>query len=154
MLVADKIGNERFVALDYLNPGNIREGVKWLPEKQLDVFLVTLKKTEKNYSPTTLYQDYAINETLFHWQSQSTTSATSPTAQRYIHHQERGSRVLLFAREAQEDAIDSTNRAAYLCLGTARYVKHEGPCPMSFTWELDTPIPARFLKEARKLLAG
>lgn len=146
--------DQLFVALDYLNPGNIREGVKWLPEKQLDVFLVTLKKTEKNYSPTTLYQDYAINETLFHWQSQSTTSATSPTAQRYIHHQERGSRVLLFAREAQEDAIDSTNRAAYLCLGTARYVKHEGSCPMSITWELDTPIPARFLKEARKLLAG
>ena len=114
---------------------------------------MTLKKSEKDYSPTTLYQDYAINETLFHWQSQSTTSETAPTGQRYIHHQERGSRVLFFAREAKQDNL-SKSTSAYLCLGTARYIKHEGSCPMSITWELDAPIPARFLKEARKLLAG
>lgn len=32
----------------------------------------------------------SINETLFHWQSQSTTAEDSPTGQRYIHHQKRG----------------------------------------------------------------
>lgn len=146
--------DQLFVALDHLNPGNIREGVKWLPEKQLDVFLVTLKKAEKDYSPSTLYQDYAINETLFHWQSQSTTSETSITGQRYIHHQEQGTRILFFARETKTDTINSQSAAAYICLGTAHYVKHEGSRPMSITWELDAPIPARFLKEARKLLAG
>ena len=79
----------------------MREGVKWLPEKQLDVFFVTLNKAEKDYSPTTMYNDYSINESLFHWQSQSTTAADSPTGQRYIHHRERGSKVLLFVREYQ-----------------------------------------------------
>lgn len=46
--------------------------MKWLPEKKLDVLFVTLNKSDKDYSPTTMYQDYSINKTLFHWQSQST----------------------------------------------------------------------------------
>ena len=83
-------------ALNFLKPATVREGVKWLPEKQLDVFFVTLNKADKDYSPTTMYQDYSINENLFHWQSQSTTAADSPTGQRYIHHRERRSKVLLF----------------------------------------------------------
>jgi hypothetical protein len=31
----------------------------------------TLEKTEKKYSPTTLYKDYAISPELFHWESPS-----------------------------------------------------------------------------------
>ena len=43
----------------------MREGVLHLPELRADVLFVTLHKTEKDYSPTTMYQDYAINERLF-----------------------------------------------------------------------------------------
>lgn len=49
--------------------------------------------------------DYSISESLFHWQSQSTTSEESPTGRRYIHHRERGSRVLLFVREHKTDRL-------------------------------------------------
>ena len=35
-----------------------------------DVFLITLTKTEKRFSPTTRYRDYAISRNLFHWESQ------------------------------------------------------------------------------------
>ena len=31
--------DQLLVALDFLKPATVREGVKWLPEKQLDVFL-------------------------------------------------------------------------------------------------------------------
>jgi len=31
-------------------------------------FRLTLNKSEKDYSPSTMYQDYSINEELFHWQ--------------------------------------------------------------------------------------
>lgn len=72
--------------MDFMKPATVREGVKWLPDKQLDVFLVTLNKADKDYSPTTMYNDYSISESLFHWQSQSTTAENSPTGQRYIHH--------------------------------------------------------------------
>lgn len=137
----------------FLKPATVREGVKWLPEKQLDVFFVTLNKADKDYSPTTMYHDYSINENLFHWQSQSTTAADSPTGQRYIHHRERGSKVLLFVREFKADRITG-GAEAYTFLGTANYVRYEGSKPMNITWNLDRPIPAKFLKKTNKLVVG
>ncbi|MDD6346731.1 MAG: DUF3427 domain-containing protein, partial [Lachnospiraceae bacterium] len=80
------------VAMDYMTPGNVREGVKWLPDKKVDVFFVTLNKSDKDYSPTTMYNDYSINESLFHWQSQSTTAESSATGLRYINHRKQGSK--------------------------------------------------------------
>ena len=145
--------DQLLVALDFMKPSTVREGVKWLPEKKLDVFFVTLNKSDKDYSPTTMYNDYSINESLFHWQSQSTTAADSPTGQRYIHHRERGSKVLLFVREFKSDRING-GAAAYTFLGTANCVKYEGSRPMNITWKLDCPIPAKFLKKTNKLVVG
>ena len=141
------------VAMDFMKPSAVREGVKWLPEKQLDVLFVTLNKSDKDYSPTTMYQDYSINESLFHWQSQSTTAENSPTGQRYIHHKERGSKVLLFVREFKEDRTTGVAEA-YTYLGTANYVKHTGSRPMNIIWRLDDPIPPKFLKKTNKLVVG
>lgn len=145
--------DQLLVALDFLKPATVREGVKWLAEKEIDVFFVTLNKSDKDYSPTTMYNDYSINESLFHWQSQSTTAADSPTGQRYIHHRERGSRVLLFVREFKTDRITG-GAAPYTYLGEASYVQHEGSRPMNITWKLERPIPAKFLKKTNKLVVG
>ena len=145
--------DQLLVAMDFMKPATVREGVKWLPEKQLDVFFVTLNKADKDYSPTTMYNDYSINESLFHWQSQSTTAEDSPTGQRYIHHVERGSKVLLFVREFKSDRVTG-GAGAYTYLGTANYVKHEGSRPMNITWRLGRPIPAKFLKKTNKLVVG
>lgn len=49
------------VAMDFMKPSIVREGVKWLPDKNIDVFFITLNKSDKDYSPTTMYQDYSIN---------------------------------------------------------------------------------------------
>ena len=141
------------VALDFMKPSTVREGVKWLPDKNIDVFFVTLNKADKDYSPTTMYNDYSINSELFHWQSQSTTAEDSPTGQRYIHHRERGSRILLFVREFKSDKITGA-AAAYTYLGPAKYVKHDGSRPMNITWKLDDPIPAKYLKKTNKLAVG
>ena len=145
--------DQLLVAMDFMKPATVREGVKWLPDKQLDVFFVTLNKADKDYSPTTMYNDYSISESLFHWQSQSTTAENSPTGQRYIHHKERGSKVLLFVREFKSDRVTG-GAEAYTYLGTASYVKHEGSRPMNITWRLDRPIPAKFLKKTNKLVVG
>ena len=145
--------DQLLVAMDFMKPATVREGVKWLPEKQTDVFFVTLNKSDKDYSPTTMYNDYSINESLFHWQSQSTTAADSPTGQRYINHKKRGSKVLLFVREFKTDRISGA-AGAYTFLGIASYVKHNGSKPMNITWKLDRPIPAKFLKKTNKLVVG
>ena len=145
--------DQLLVAMDFMKPSTVREGAKWLPDKKLDVFFVTLNKADKDYSPTTMYKDYSINEYLFHWQSQSTTSEKSQTAQRYIHHKEMGTRVLLFVREFKKDRI-SGGAEAYTFLGTANYVKHEGEKPMNIIWRLNAPIPAKYIKKTGKLLVG
>ena len=73
-----------------------REGVLWHQASATDLLFITLRKSEALFSPSTRYRDLALGPALFHWESQSTTTAASPTGQRYIHHAERGSRVLLY----------------------------------------------------------
>ena len=144
--------DQLLVAMDFMKPNTVREGVKWLPEKEIDVFFITLNKSDKDYSPTTMYKDYSINETLFHWQSQSTTNADGKVGQRYINHRRLGSKVLLFVREFKNDPYGNT--APYTYLGTANYVSHNGFRPMNITWKLDAPIPAKYLKKTNKLVVG
>ena len=144
--------DQLLVAMDFMKPTSVREGVKWLPEKQVDIFMITLNKSDKDYSPTTMYNDYSINDTLFHWQSQSTTNAEGSVGQRYIHHQESGSIVLLFVREFKKDKFGNT--APYTFLGTADYVSHNGSRPMNIVWKLKKPIPAKYLKKTNKLVVG
>jgi hypothetical protein len=80
-------------------PRSHREGVLWHQPTATDLLFVTLKKSEALFSPTTRTRDLALGPSLFHWESQSTTTAASATGQRYVHHAARGSRVLLFVRE-------------------------------------------------------
>lgn len=139
------------VGMDFMKPSTVREGVKYLPGKNTDVFFVTLNKADKDYSPTTMYNDYSINEWLFHWQSQSTTAETSPTGKRYINHRQQDSKVLLFVREFRDDIVGT---APYTFLGLADYIRHEGSRPMNITWKLHRPIPAKYLKKTNKLVVG
>jgi superfamily II DNA or RNA helicase len=139
------------VAMDFMKPQTVREGVKWLEDKRVDVLFITLNKADKDYSPTTMYNDYSVNEEFFHWQSQSTTSDTSPTGQRYINHVQGGSKVLLFVREFKTDLAGT---APYTYLGTAKYVSHHGSRPMNILWKLDNPIPAKYIKKTSKLEVG
>ncbi len=132
--------------LDPGTPGAIREGVKWLPGLQTDALLVTLKKSEADYSPTTMYRDYALAPDLFHWESQSTTSAESPTGLRYVNHAANGTHVVLFVRRAKTGDLGTE---PYTCLGTAQFVKAEGSKPMQIIWKLDRGMPAELLVDAR-----
>ena len=135
-----------FGEMTFEKPHRIREGTTFNEETQSDLFFVTLEKTEKRYSPTTMYKDYAISPELFHWESQSGTTQRSPTGQRYIQHRERGTNILLCVRRKQNIG----NRTApYMFLGPADYVSHQGERPIAFVWRLRTPMPADFFREAK-----
>lgn len=111
-----------------------------------DVFLVTLEKSERDYSPTTRYRDYAITPTRFHWESQSVQGQETPAVQRYINHKQRGGNIFLFVRHRNEVG----GRAQpYTFLGAVDYVRHQGEYPVSFEWELRRPMPADFFREAK-----
>jgi uncharacterized protein DUF3427 len=123
-------------------PPSSREGVRCISDARTDVFFVTLQKVERRFSPTTMYRDYAISPTLFHWESQSTTTERSRSGQRYIHHVEQGSSICIFARESSEST-------PFLFLGRANYVRHEHERPMQITWRMEHPMPSDFSLVAR-----
>ncbi|MEN1940810.1 DUF3427 domain-containing protein [Luteimonas sp. MJ174] len=123
-----------FTSGDDLKVPEWREGVRWLPEAQVDLLAFTLDKTSGHFSPTTRYRDYAISQTLLHWESQSGTRETSETGQRYQTHEAKGSVVLPFARLTTDDR-------AFWLLGPAIYVRHEGERPMAITWHLLHELP-------------
>ncbi|HEV7764088.1 MAG TPA: DUF3427 domain-containing protein [Thermoanaerobaculia bacterium] len=128
-------------------PFSHREGPFWHAETNTDYFFITLEKSEKYYSPSTRYRDYAIAPELFHWESQSQTRAGSPTGQRYIQHAQRGSHVMLLVRPSNKDAWGRTQPFTFL--GPATYVSHTGERPMAIMWRLHRAMPMDVFKAAR-----
>jgi len=122
-------------------PVSLREGVRWDPSNDADLFFVTLDKDEKRFSAETRYKDAVLSPRLLQWESQNRTSQVSPTGQRYINHAEQGSHVLFFIRQQAGDP--------FLFAGPARYVSHEGDRPIRFKWMLDTPLPEAFFERVR-----
>lgn len=123
---------------------DLREGVLHIPRTKVDAFFVTLQKTEDDYSPTTMYEDYLISHDQFHWQSQSNTSVDAPTGQRYLRHRSLGYTPLLFVRETR--SLPSGLTAPYYFLGPCEYLSHQGSRPISIVWRLLNPVPARLFR--------
>lgn len=136
----------------FLKKSSNREGVVNLEKKKTELLLVTLEKTEENYSPTTMYNDYAINEKIFHWQSQNSSKPEIGKGLSYITHQENDKTILLFIREKNNDEFGNT--MGYVFLGIVNYKKHYGSKPMSINWELNEPIPAYIWKVSAKMAVG
>jgi superfamily II DNA or RNA helicase len=145
--------NDVLTAFDMLSVGGstfTQKGVFRDTRTNSDLFFVTLEKSERDYSPSTLYKDYAISPTDFHWESQSGTSQQSPTGQRYIRHQEHGGHILLFVRQRRKQ---DGRTMPYTFLGPADHVSHKGDRPISFVWRLKRPMPSGMFREA-KVAAG
>ncbi len=123
-----------------------REGVYYNERTKCNLLFVTLHKKEEDYSSTTLYKDYAITETLFHWQSQSTTSSSGTKGLRHVNHEIEGITPLLFVRNNKKFG----NRTLpYYFLGPAKYHGHTGERPMNIIWELKYRMPPELYIEAR-----
>ena len=129
-----------------------REGVLNIKEKNTELLFVTLEKTEDKYSPTTMYDDYAINDRLFHWQSQNSTKPDSPKGLSYINQQKENKDIILFVRESNHN--ENKNVMTYVCLGKVIYKSHYGSQPMSITWELENKIPPFLWKNIAKMAVG
>jgi superfamily II DNA or RNA helicase len=144
---------ELLAAFGLSNPSSARGvGVRWIEAERADVFWLNLRKTERHFSPSTMYADRAISPWLFQWESQNATSETSPTGWRYVHHRDEGSSVHLFFRETKESDGD-LGAPAYLYAGPASYVSHSGDRPMRILWKLAYELPADMF-HAAKVAAG
>ena len=129
-----------------------QEGVILIKDLNTELLLVTLNKSDKDFSPSTQYEDYAINEKIFHWQSQNKTAPESPVGISYIKHKDHQKNLLLFVREEKKDIYGFT--CPYYFLGPVDYISHSGSKPMSINWELQEPMPAFLWKSAAKMAVG
>lgn len=129
------------------SPGSTGTGVLHAKELPAYIHLVTFRKEERDFSPTTRYQDYPVSRRQLHWESQSTTSCDSPTGRNYIHFRKKGYTILFFARADKK--IDGET-APFVYLGPAsRLLSYSGDRPIAMTWELEYPMPAAMFEEVR-----
>lgn len=129
-----------------------REGVLVISEQNVELLFVTLNKSEKQFSPSTMYHDYAISAELFHWQSQNSARPDKGRGLEYIKHRQLGKRLFLFVREQAKDEFGRT--IGFVNFGEVEYVTHHGSQPMNITWRLKTAMPPFMWQAAAKLAMG
>ena len=119
-------------------------GVFNLPEHNATLLFVTLNKSEKDFSPSTQYNDYLINEEYFHWQSQNTDSHNNNGGRRYTEQSQTKNKIILFVREEKKDGFGNTS--PFHCFGLVDYVSSHDDFPMNVKWKLHKPAMAQYLK--------
>lgn len=129
-----------------------REGAAENKKLNTEILFINLIKSEENFSPTTMYDDYAISETLFHWQSHNAYGPETSKGLSYIKHSELNKKILLFVREKAND--ENGNTLGYVFIGEANFKETEGSKPMSIKWELNEPMPNYLWKESAKMSVG
>ncbi|MHB1193491.1 MAG: DUF3427 domain-containing protein [Longimicrobiales bacterium] len=140
---------EVFAALGITRNGKIprmQAGVLFDPALNTDLLFVTLRKTEKGFSPKTMYRDHAVSRGLFHWESQHTAHADTATGRRYI---AGTSRVLLFVREQRK--LSNGLAEPFVFLGPVHLKSCRGSRPMQIEWTLAADMPAWLYEQAAVL---
>ncbi len=117
-------------------------GVFEVKERNMEIHFVTLNKSDKDFSPTTQYEDYVISEHKFHWQTQNHMTHTNKGA-RYTQQAQNNMKFLLFVRQDKRDAFGNTS--PYYCFGLLDYISSHGNAPMSIEWHVQEPIMPQFL---------
>ncbi len=120
-------------------------GVEWARRHNAVALLVNLRKDDADFTPSTMYRDYALGERRFHWESQNDTSQTSRAGRELL---DPTTRVVLFVRESPSS--DLGRGAPFLCLGRVHLVPGSvrGERPIAMVWELERPMPAAVYKVA------
>ena len=119
-------------------------GVFNLSEYDTTLLFVTLNKSDKDFSPSTQYDDYVINKDYFHWQSKNTDAHYNKGGRIYIDQPIKHNKIVLFVREEKRDGFGNT--CPFHCFGLVDYVSSHGDCPMNITWKLEEPVMPQYLK--------
>lgn len=120
-------------------------GVLALQQRKTELLFVTLDKSE-GYHDRIAYRDYAISTERFHWQSQNSAGPDTPAGRRYLESPANGWRFQLFVRARRAEP--------YRACGPVLLESVEGNRPLSITWKLVTPLPARLFREFSVLRDG
>jgi hypothetical protein len=123
-----------------------QQGILRMNEQHRELLFVTLDKSDRGFSPTTRYRDFAISREEFHWETQNGVSAESETAHRYANHVARGWSIHLF--------VQSEKGAPFSYLGPVHHGRSEGSKPVAIVWRLEHPMPAALFQQYATLGGG
>lgn len=145
---------EIITAIGFIKPGEKTStpqgGILMMKEEKRpggdELLFVTLDKSDKSFSATTSYHDYAVSPTLFHWETQGAAAVHRPSGRRYLDSPGNGWRFHLFVR--------SHTDARYAYLGPVELASHEGSRPIAITWKIATPMPASLFDRFASLAQG
>jgi hypothetical protein len=118
-------------------------GVFNIEELNTELFFVTLNKSEKDFSPSTMYDDYVVSENQFHWKSQNTDSHKGK-GKRFVEQAINKKKFVLFVREYKKDSFGNT--CPFYCFGLVDYISSCDDKPMSIDWHMHQPILPQFIK--------
>ena len=130
-------------ALDHDNPTTQVKGHFYDKKNNINILMVTLHKNLNEYSENTLYEDYAIDNQTFHWQTSNNVKIESKEGQRLINSKNN---MLLFVRDKKYNK--NKTLAPYACLGFATPISYEGESPINFKLKLQNEIPAKYLSKS------
>lgn len=116
----------------------ITAGVLALNEIKTELFFVTLDKSE-GFHENIAYQDCAISQTIFKWQTQNSVKPNSPVGRRYLESSANGWQFQLFVRVKKGDP--------FRALGPVKLKSAEGSGPMTIYWNLVCPMGAALFRE-------
>lgn len=114
-----------------------------IEEMNTELFFVTLNKSDKDFSPTTMYDDYVVNENQFHWKSKNTDTHQG-RGRRFVEQAKNKRKFLLFVREYKRDGFGNT--CPFYCFGLVDYISSRDDKPMSIDWRMHQPILPQFIK--------
>lgn len=118
-------------------------GVFNIEELNTELFFVTLNKSDKDFSPSTMYDDYVVGEYQFHWQSQNSDSH-SGHGKRFVEQATNKKKFILFVRENKKDGFGNT--CPFYCFGLIDYISSRNDKPMSIDWRMHQPILPQFIR--------
>lgn len=118
-------------------------GVFRIDELNTELFFVTLNKSDKDFSASTMYDDYVVSERQFHWKSQNTDTHKG-RGKRFVEQAINKKKFLLFVREDKRDGFGNT--CPFYCFGLVDYISSCDDKPMSIDWRLHQPVLPQFIK--------
>lgn len=110
--------------------GQTKVGTFHFGEQKTYALLVTFQKTEKEFSPSTMYVVYPISRELLHWEPQANSAQHHTDGQNLIHHQGRGYTVLVSTRGQKK------RNNVFTYLRPVDRVIYESERPIKMVWRL------------------
>jgi superfamily II DNA or RNA helicase/HKD family nuclease len=108
---------------------------------------VNTKKSEKEFSRSTMYRDWALTEKLFHWESPNSWLKHKGEGKRFIDEISSEIPVFLFVRESKKDDWGRLRPYTFLGPATLEHNSLEGQQPIAMRFELKYKMPTSYFRK-------